>query len=129
MGVWSDHLLPRLLAVGMGQRKFAEQEAGALKEVSGRVLELGFGAGLNLPHDTGAVTEVLAVEPAQVNRKLARRRVEASPISPKSGSTGRRSRSRTGPATRRSAPGRSARSPTSSAPSARCGACCVRAAR
>lgn len=64
----------------MGGEKFAEQRAPALKGVHGRVLELGFGAGHNLSHYPPAVTEVLALEPAQLNRELARERVEASPI-------------------------------------------------
>jgi len=80
MGLYTDHILPRCIACGMGHHKFAKQRVRAFEHVSGRVLELGFGAGHNLPCYPAAVTEVLAIEPALVNRKLARKRVEVCPI-------------------------------------------------
>lgn len=80
MGLYAEHILPRGVAWTMGAEKFARQRVAALARVSGRVLELGFGAGHNLACYPAAVTEVLALEPAQVNRELARKRVEASPI-------------------------------------------------
>lgn len=80
MGLYAEHILPRGVAWTMGAEKFARQRRAALARVSGRVLELGFGAGHNLAHYPAAVTEVLALEPARVNRKLARKRVEASSI-------------------------------------------------
>ena len=57
---------------------FQDLRRETLAETSGRVLELGFGAGLCLPHYPDGVTEVLALEPAKVNRKLAAKRVAAS---------------------------------------------------
>lgn len=80
MGLWSNHLLPRLVARGMAGEDFAEQRARALAGVRGRVLELGFGSGLNLPHYPPEVTEVLALDPVRVNRKLARRRIEEAEV-------------------------------------------------
>jgi ubiquinone/menaquinone biosynthesis C-methylase UbiE len=80
MGLYDEHVLPRALAWGMAGARFAEQRAAALRHATGRVLELGFGAGLNLPHYPAGVTEVLALEPARVNRALARRRIATSPI-------------------------------------------------
>lgn len=64
----------------MGHEKFAEQRARAFEHVAGRVVELGFGAGHNLPYYPAAVTEVFAVEPARINKKLARKRVAASRV-------------------------------------------------
>ena len=78
MGLYGDHVLPRLIAFGMRGEGFAEQRSRALEGVCGRVLELGFGAGHNVPHYGEGVTELLALEPAQVNRKLARKRVAAA---------------------------------------------------
>lgn len=46
----------------------------------GRVVEIGFGSGLNVPHYPSDVDVVLAVEPAQVARRLAARRVATSLI-------------------------------------------------
>ena len=78
MGLWSGQILPRFVAWGMSGRVFSEQRGPALEGVSGRVLELGAGAGLNLPHYPGGVEELVALEPARVNRKLARKRVDAA---------------------------------------------------
>lgn len=83
MGLWSDHLFPRLVARGMRGEAFARLRRETLAPVAGTVLELGFGAGLNLPHYTageGGVRELLALEPAAVNRRLAATRVAASPF-------------------------------------------------
>jgi len=80
VGLYADHVLPRGIAWGMSGEKFREQRAACFQGVAGRVLEVGFGAGLNLPHYPGGVDELLAVEPAAVNRKLAARRVAAAPF-------------------------------------------------
>lgn len=44
------------------------------------MLEVGFGSGLNVPHYPPAVTEVRAVDPAIVGRKLAAKRVASSSV-------------------------------------------------
>jgi hypothetical protein len=49
MGLYSRYILPRLTHLSMGQaqlRRYRERVAGG---VTGRVLEIGFGSGLNLP--------------------------------------------------------------------------------
>jgi ubiquinone/menaquinone biosynthesis C-methylase UbiE len=51
----------------------------AVEGLHGTVLEIGFGSGLNVPVYPAAVTLVYAVDPATVGRKLATRRIEASP--------------------------------------------------
>jgi hypothetical protein len=48
--------------------------------LEGRVVEIGFGSGLNIGHYPAAADLVLAVEPAPVARRLAARRVAASPV-------------------------------------------------
>jgi ubiquinone/menaquinone biosynthesis C-methylase UbiE len=80
MAFYGDHILPRCIAWAMAGEAFESQRGPALAGVRGRVLELGFGSGLNLPHYPGGVSELLALEPAQLNRKLARTRVEAAPF-------------------------------------------------
>ena len=44
------------------------------------MVEIGFGSGLNVPHYPPDVDLVLAVEPASVARRLAEKRVAASPV-------------------------------------------------
>jgi ubiquinone/menaquinone biosynthesis C-methylase UbiE len=58
----------------------AEWRAGVTDGLRGRVVEIGFGSGLNVAHYPSTVDVVLAVEPAEVARRLAGRRISASSI-------------------------------------------------
>ncbi len=78
MGLYGNHILPRLVDFGMRGEMFSELRPRAVGELEGRVLEIGFGSGLNLPHYGSGVTQLLALEPAELGRKLARKRIEAS---------------------------------------------------
>ena len=75
-----DQVLPRLIDVALGGRDFARIRARVATSLSGEVLEVGFGSGLNVPHYPAAVRRVQAVDPATTGRKLAARRVTASPV-------------------------------------------------
>jgi len=48
--------------------------------LSGRILEVGFGSGMNIPAYPEEVTEVLAVEPSLVARRRSEQRVASCPI-------------------------------------------------
>jgi ubiquinone/menaquinone biosynthesis C-methylase UbiE len=52
----------------------------AVEGAHGEVLELGFGSGGNLPVYPPDVERVIAVDPSSVGQRLARKRIEASPI-------------------------------------------------
>lgn len=80
LGFYDDQILPRCLHWAMGRRAFAKHRSRCLHGLSGRVLEVGFGSGHNLAHFPDGVTEVLALEPSELARKLARSRVEAAPM-------------------------------------------------
>jgi ubiquinone/menaquinone biosynthesis C-methylase UbiE len=60
-----------------GQAEFRRE---ALAGLSGVVLELGAGNGLNFAHYPSTVTDVLAVEPEPYLRERARRRAGAAPV-------------------------------------------------
>lgn len=51
-----------------------------LAAARGRVIEIGFGTGLNLPHYPSAVTELVAVEPSSGMLARARDRIAAAPF-------------------------------------------------
>ena len=78
MGVYDDWVLPRLLNVAMGMRAFTEERKTCLAGVAGSVLEIGFGAGHNLPWYPAAVSKVVAVDPSTQGAKLARKRIAAA---------------------------------------------------
>ena len=80
MGLYMEHVLPRMLDVCMRGERFGELRHKALAQLHGRVLELGFGSGLNLPHYPPAVREILAIEPSRVARRLAAKRIERAHI-------------------------------------------------
>jgi len=58
----------------------AEWRAEVAEGLSGRVIEIGFGSGLNVAHYPSTVDVILAVEPSEVARQLARRRVATSSV-------------------------------------------------
>ena len=78
MGFYGDQILPRLMSVAMGTKAIGEERRRAVAGVSGTVLELGFGAGHNLPFYPPAVTKIVAVDPSRVSAKLARKRIAAT---------------------------------------------------
>ncbi len=80
MGFYEDQFLPRCVNVLLNNRQFRRMRARVAGDLSGEVLEVGFGSGLNVPYYPTSVTRVLAVDPATVGRKLAAKRVEESPV-------------------------------------------------
>lgn len=62
------------------RRGTAEHRDRALAGLSGRVIEVGAGNGLNFAHYPPTVTEVVAVEPDDHLRDLAARAAESAPV-------------------------------------------------
>ncbi|NJN21318.1 MAG: class I SAM-dependent methyltransferase [Leptolyngbya sp. RL_3_1] len=80
MGLYANWLFPRLLDWMMAGEPFNHYRQQLLAEVSGQVLELGFGTGLNLAHYPEAVEALTVIDPNPGMAALARDRIAASPI-------------------------------------------------
>jgi ubiquinone/menaquinone biosynthesis C-methylase UbiE len=81
MGFYDRHILPRLLNLAMGTEPIGKQRSKVVPRAEGRVLEVGFGAGHNLPfYDKSKVRHLWALEPAQEMRERAAERVAAFPV-------------------------------------------------
>ncbi len=74
MGVWSDRVVPHLTDRALSTPEIAELRAEVCAGLTGRVLEIGFGSGLNLEHLPPGVGSVSAVEPADAGWALSERR-------------------------------------------------------
>jgi SAM-dependent methyltransferase len=80
VGVYREQVVPRLVDRMCGAAGFEHWRAQAVDGLSGRVVEVGFGSGHNVPHYPPEVEVVLAVEPAQLARRLADRRISAAAV-------------------------------------------------
>jgi ubiquinone/menaquinone biosynthesis C-methylase UbiE len=80
MGFYGDHVLPHVINVVMNTKQTRAIRRRVCGELSGEVLEIGFGTGHNLPYLPPAVTRLLAVEPSARSVELARQRIDAAPV-------------------------------------------------
>ena len=78
MNFYERSVLPHLVNVAMNTAALRDERARCLKDVTGTVLEVGFGTGLNLPHYPPAVTKVVGVDPSATSATLAHKRIAAS---------------------------------------------------
>jgi ubiquinone/menaquinone biosynthesis C-methylase UbiE len=75
MGFYDDHVLPRIVDLTCGGRRMEPVRRPALEGLAGTVVEIGFGSGPNVGLYPDTVTRVLAVEPSEGARRLARKRM------------------------------------------------------
>ncbi|HEX9375835.1 MAG TPA: class I SAM-dependent methyltransferase [Actinomycetota bacterium] len=80
MGLYRERFLPRIVDVGCGSKKLETLRRRVCAGLAGRVVEIGFGSGLNVPFYPATVTEVAAVEPSDLAWMLAAKRVEAASV-------------------------------------------------
>jgi len=77
MGWWTDHVVPRITDKTCGLGEIHKLRSRACDGLTGDVLEIGFGSGLNATHYPAEVRRVLAVEPSDVGWRIAGPRIDA----------------------------------------------------
>jgi ubiquinone/menaquinone biosynthesis C-methylase UbiE len=80
VGIYSDQVVPRLVNLACGAKLNNPQRKRACAELHGRVVEIGFGSGLNIPFYPAAVESVSAVEPADLGWRLAGKRLAKATV-------------------------------------------------
>ncbi|HSL02379.1 MAG TPA: class I SAM-dependent methyltransferase [Nitrospiraceae bacterium] len=74
MGLYRHHMFPRLMDWVMAGEEFRHLRTELLAQVHGEVLELGIGTGLNLLHYPKTVSQLHAVDPANLLPKIVMER-------------------------------------------------------
>jgi len=69
--MWTEHVVPRLADLSLRGEEIGALRAATCDGLSGAVLEIGFGGGLNLRSYPPEVTSVSAVEPSDVGWRLS----------------------------------------------------------
>lgn len=80
MGIYEDRVLPRIIDLSCGMKALNPQRERVCTELHGRVVEIGFGSGRNVPFYPAGVKSVTAVEPADLGWQMAGKRVAASTV-------------------------------------------------
>lgn len=69
--VWDERVVPRLTDLSLRSHEVGDLRALACAGLTGRVLEVGFGSGLNVRWYPPAVTSVTAIEPSDLGWELS----------------------------------------------------------
>lgn len=80
MSFYSQVIFPRLMDWSMSAPPFSEYRKDVLSQVSGDVLEIGFGTGLNLPYYGDRINKLTTIDANPGMNSLAQKRIQASSI-------------------------------------------------
>jgi SAM-dependent methyltransferase len=80
MGVYGDHVLPRIVDRACGLKSSVPLRQRVCAGLEGEVVEIGFGSGHNVPYYPPTVTRVAAIEPADIGWKLAEKRLREARV-------------------------------------------------
>lgn len=78
MGLYRDHVLPRLQDKLMNTKVTRATRERVCSRLRGDVVEIGFGTGLNARYYPGEVSKILAIEPSRVCMRIAEPRIAES---------------------------------------------------
>jgi ubiquinone/menaquinone biosynthesis C-methylase UbiE len=80
VGLYREQVLPRLIDRMCGMQGLARWRAQAADGLGGRVVEVGFGSGLNVEHYPAGVDTVFVLEPSRVAMRLAQPRIDRAGV-------------------------------------------------
>lgn len=80
MSFYERKILPYLLDLSLSDSNIAKLRREILAGVTGEVLEIGFGTGLNLPYYPEQIHQIATVDPNPGSSAIAQKRIAASPI-------------------------------------------------
>lgn len=80
MGFYSNLVIPYCIDFAMSGENLKQYRQQLLQNVSGKVLEIGFGTGLNLPHYPSTVQKITTIDPNPGMKRLASSRIAKSDI-------------------------------------------------
>ncbi|MRH90046.1 methyltransferase domain-containing protein [Nocardia sp. SYP-A9097] len=80
MGIYENQVLPRIVDLSCGASMLDPVRELTCEGLHGRVVEIGFGSGRNVPFYPGAVDSVTAVEPVDTGWRMASKRLAAAKV-------------------------------------------------
>jgi len=80
MGLYRERVLPRITDIACGSKDLDPLRRRVCQDLTGEVVEIGFGSGPNVRFYPASVTRVTAIEPARLGWELADERVKAATI-------------------------------------------------
>jgi SAM-dependent methyltransferase len=80
VGAYGTYVLPRIMNAVCGASSLHPLRKRVCAGLTGSVVEIGFGSGLNVPFYPAAVSAVAAVEPSDLSMKLASARLAAASV-------------------------------------------------
>jgi ubiquinone/menaquinone biosynthesis C-methylase UbiE len=80
MGFYGDRVLPHIVDKACGVKANKPLRERVCAELSGEVLEIGFGSGNNVAFYPSTISRLTAIEPSDTAWRIAGKRISASPV-------------------------------------------------
>jgi ubiquinone/menaquinone biosynthesis C-methylase UbiE len=80
IGFYSRYIFPHLLEWALGNPQLGKYRRRALETARGKVLEVGFGTGLNLPYYPQSVSEIMAIDSENLLADKTARRIKEAAV-------------------------------------------------